>query len=99
MANKKKKGKFKAKVKKVAQKIKNKFRETVTRDTTRPVVNSLLKMKKGGKVKKKKYMAGGATALLGAVGQIAGDIKSIKSMKVDAKTGKMYKKGGIIQHD
>lgn len=97
MPNKKKKGKFKAKVKKVAQKIKNKFRETVTRDTTRPVVNSLLKMKKGGKIKKKKYFAGGA--ILGAVGQITDDIKSIKSMKVDAKTGKMYKKGGIIQHD
>jgi len=45
----KKKGKLKAKVKKVAQKIKNKFRETVTKDTTRPVVNGLLKMKKGGK--------------------------------------------------
>jgi len=43
-----KKGKFKATVKKVAQKVKNKFRETVTRDTTRPVVNTLLKYKKGG---------------------------------------------------
>ena len=43
-----KKGKFKKKVKKIAQSIKNKFRETVTRDTTRPVVNTLLKYKKGG---------------------------------------------------
>tara|TARA_R110002012_G_scaffold2179_2_gene10441 strand:+ start:815 stop:967 length:153 start_codon:yes stop_codon:yes gene_type:complete len=48
--------------------------------------------------KKKKYSAGGM-ALLGAIPSIASDIKSIKSMKVDAKTGKMYKKGGIIQHD
>jgi len=52
MADKKKKGKFKAKVKKVAQKIKNKFRETVTKDTTRPVVNRLLKQRynDGGRV-------------------------------------------------
>jgi len=50
------------------------------------------------KKKKKKY-AGGGMALLGALPDIASDIKSIKSMKVDAKTGKMYKKGGIIQHD
>ena len=53
--------------------------------------------------KKKKYSAGGAvsaaTTLFGAVGSIADDIKSIKSMKVDAKTGKMYKKGGLVQYD
>jgi hypothetical protein len=42
------KGKLKKKVKSTVQKIKNKFRETVTRDTTRPVVNTLLKYKKGG---------------------------------------------------
>ena len=51
-----KKGKFKATVKKVAQKVKNKFRETVTRDTTRPVVNSLLSYNKGAK---KSYKKGG----------------------------------------
>tara|TARA_B100001059_G_scaffold35564_2_gene28563 strand:- start:6758 stop:6946 length:189 start_codon:yes stop_codon:yes gene_type:complete len=55
MHNKKvKKGKFKAKVKKVAQKVKNKFREVVTKDTTRPVVNTLLKYKKGGMMSYKK---------------------------------------------
>ena len=43
-----KKGKFKKKVKKVAQKIKNKFRETVTKNDTRKVVNNMLKMKYGG---------------------------------------------------
>tara|TARA_R110001599_G_scaffold193455_6_gene389250 strand:- start:157 stop:318 length:162 start_codon:yes stop_codon:yes gene_type:complete len=48
MPDKKKKGKFKKKVKKVVQNIKNKFNETVTRDTTRPVVNTLLGYKKGG---------------------------------------------------
>ena len=43
-----KKGKFKKKVKKVAQKIKNKFRETVTKNDPRKVVNKMLKMKDGG---------------------------------------------------
>jgi|TARA_R100000541_G_C1838442_1_gene75458 hypothetical protein len=52
MPDKKKKGKFKKKVKNVIQKVKNKFNETVTRDTTRPVVNSLIRgYKKGGMVK------------------------------------------------
>lgn len=53
--------------------------------------------------KKKKYSVGGAIGaaktIYGGIGEIASDIKSIKSMKVDAKTGAMYKKGGIIQHD
>lgn len=56
MPDKKKKGKFKKKVKKVIQKVKNKFLETVTKDTTRPVVNTLMSYKKGGMVK---YSDGG----------------------------------------
>ena len=55
------------------------------------------------KRKKKKYSAGGAVAaaktIFGGVATIADDIKSIKSMKVDAKTCKMYKKGGLVQYD
>ena len=39
------------------------------------------------------------SAYYGGIGLLANDIKSIKKMKVDAKTGAMYKKGGIIQHD
>ena len=58
--------------------------------------------------KKKKYAGGGGmaemakaagSAYYGGLSQLAGDIKSIKNMKVDPKTGAYYKKGGIIQHD
>tara|TARA_Y100000401_G_C8265077_1_gene195360 strand:+ start:107 stop:352 length:246 start_codon:yes stop_codon:yes gene_type:complete len=42
------KGKFKKKVKKFAQNVKNKFRETVTKNDTRKVVNKMLSMKDGG---------------------------------------------------
>jgi hypothetical protein len=54
------KGKFKKKIKKIAQSIKNKFNETVTRDTTRPVVNELLKnTPKGNSGSGRKYSKGG----------------------------------------
>jgi len=53
--------------------------------------------------KKKKYSVGGAMTaaktIFTGVKSIADDVKMIKGMKVDAKTGEMYKKGGIIQHD
>ena len=55
------------------------------------------------KKKKKKYSVGGvvtaAKTIFTGVKGIADDVKMIKGMKVDAKTGAMYKKGGIIQHD
>lgn len=55
------------------------------------------------KRRKKKYSVGGvvtaAKTIFTGVKGIADDVKMIKGMKVDAKTGAMYKKGGIIQHD
>jgi len=49
------KGKFKKKVKKFVQKVKNKFRETVTKNDTRKVVNTMMKGAKGEKT----YSKGG----------------------------------------